>query len=145
LIRYEKDFRDVKPDFISVLIGINDAWRAFDSNDPTSAAAYEANYGNLLKRLKEDLPNAKIMIMEPFLLNSLPDRPSWRKDLDPKIHAARKLAAEYADIFLPLDGILAGYVASGHTGASISEDGVHPSDLGHGIIAHEWLKAAGVL
>jgi lysophospholipase L1-like esterase len=143
--RYEKDFKDVAPDFISILIGINDVWRAFDSNDPMEAQQFESNYRTLLSSIKNDMPDTQIMIMEPFLLHSLPDRPAWHIDLDPKIQVVRKLAYQYADIYLPLDGIMARCATSGYTLEGISEDGVHPSQLGHGLIAYEWLKATGVL
>jgi lysophospholipase L1-like esterase len=75
------------------------------------------------------------------VLNSLPDRASWREDLDPKIQVARKLAKEFADYYLPMDGILAKYEVEQYTCRKITEDGVHPSEIGHSIIAKEYLKA----
>jgi len=83
--------------------------------------------------------------LEPFVLHSLPDRAGWHGDLDPKIQVARKLAAEYADAFVPLDGILASYVASGVAQEDIAADGVHPTPTGHGIIAYHWLAACGAI
>jgi acyl-CoA thioesterase-1 len=139
--RYERDFKNIKPDFISILIGINDTWRRYDNNDPTSTEQYEQGYKELLQKIKSDFPNCYIMIIEPFLLNSLPDRASWREDLDPKIQVARKLAKEYADFYLPLDGIFAKVEVERYTCNQIAEDGVHPSAIGHAIIAEEYIKA----
>lgn len=139
--RYEKDFKEIKPDFISILIGINDTWRRYDGNDPTSTEKFEEGYRELLEKIKLDLPHCKIMIIEPFLLNSLPDRATWREDLDPKIQVVRKLAKEYADLYLPLDGIFAKAEVETYTCNQIAEDGVHPSDKGHLIIAQEYMKA----
>jgi lysophospholipase L1-like esterase len=144
LERYDADFKALKPDLVSILIGINDTWRRYDSNDPTSAEQYEENYRTLLKRLKNDLPRAAIIIIEPFLLNSDPAKALWREDLDPKIQAARRLAKEFADIFIPMDGIFTRYAVEGIREAEMSADGVHPAPRGHSIIAAEWLKAAGV-
>ncbi|MDR0401007.1 MAG: GDSL-type esterase/lipase family protein, partial [Treponema sp.] len=76
--RYDADFRALKPDLVSILIGINDTWRRYDSGDPTSTEAYEKNYRILLENLKRDLPGAAIVIMEPFLLNSDPAKAQWR-------------------------------------------------------------------
>jgi lysophospholipase L1-like esterase len=139
--RYEEDVKAINPDIISVLIGINDTWRRYDSNDPVSAQDFEKSYRELLTRVKKDFPNCRIMIMEPFLLYSLPDRAQWREDLDPKIQVARNLAKEFADYYLPLDGIFAKAEVEQYTCHQLAADGVHPSALGHGIIAEEYLKA----
>ena len=103
LERYDADFLAVKPTFISVLIGINDTWRRYDSNDPTSTERFAGEYEQLLKQIKRDLPAARIMLLAPFVLHSLPDRVAWHEDLDPKIAVTYALAEKYADYFLPLD------------------------------------------
>ncbi|GHT75635.1 lipase [Spirochaetia bacterium] len=143
LRRYETDFKALQPDLVSILIGINDTWRRYDSGDPTTAAEFEKNYRTLLENLKRDLPRAAIVIMEPFLLKTDPPK-NWREDLDPKIQAVRSLAKEYADVFIPLDGILNSYAVDGQKEASMAADGVHPTPTGHGIIAVQWLKALGI-
>lgn len=140
LARYDEEFKGIQPDFISILIGINDTWRRYDNNDETTVEKFYETYHLLLSKIKKDLPNCKLMIIEPFLLNSLPDRGEWRKDLDPKIHAVRKLAIEFADYYLPLDGILAKAEVEQYTCIELAEDGVHPTDIGHSVIAKEYLK-----
>lgn len=141
LERYDADFKMIRPDFISILIGINDTWRRYDSNDPTSTESFEKTYRELLMKIKKDMPECKIMLIEPFVLNSLEDRSTWREDLDPKIKVVRTLAKEYADYYLPLDGIFAKNEVEQYTCQQMAGDGVHPSALGHGIIAEEYLKA----
>ncbi len=138
LARYEEDFLAVEPDVVSILIGINDCWRRYDQNDPTSAADFLSSYNNLLLKIKQDLPNTKIIIMEPFLLNTIPDRTLWREDLDPKIAAVRQLARIYADAYIPLDGLIQRYVVEGYSDEEIAQDAVHPTDIGHGLIAKEY-------
>ena len=140
LDRYDEDFKAIHPDFISILIGINDTWRRYDSNDPTSAEKFERNYRKLLEKIKSDMPHCKIMIIEPFLLYSQPGLERWREDLDPKIQVVRKLAKEYADYYLPLDGIFAKEEVTRYSCKEMTEDGVHPTPLGHAIIAEEYLK-----
>ena len=138
---YENDIKRINPDFISIMIGINDTWRRYDGNDPTSTESFEESYREILKKIKTDMPNCKIMIIEPYVLNSQPDRAAWREDLDPKIQVARKLAKEYADYYIPLDGIFAKLEVQQYTCQQIAGDGVHPSDIGHSIIAEEYIKA----
>ncbi len=140
MARYEEDFLAEKPDVISILIGINDTWRRYDNNDPTSAEDFCAVYDSLLSRIKADMPDTKIIIIEPFLLNTIKEYAPWREDLDPKIQKIRVLARKYADEYLALDGILQSYVVSGYSDESIAGDSVHPTPLGHAIIAKEYIK-----
>ncbi len=84
LTRYDEDFKNIKPDFISIMIGINDTWRAFDSGDETSAQRFKDEYEMLLKRIKNDFPNAQIMIIEQFAITTYSSNQAWIADLDPK-------------------------------------------------------------
>lgn len=140
--RWEQDCISLKPDFISILIGINDTWRRFDGNSETTAEQYYIGFKDILTQVKIQLPNTKIMIMEPFLLPIPKDRIGWRIDIDPKIQMARKLAFELADAYLPLDGIFAQKMLE-FSPDELASDGVHPTDLGNAIIAKEYLKAIG--
>lgn len=141
--RWQEDCIDLNPDIVSILIGINDTWRRYDSNDPTSAEAFEDNYRNILERTKNET-KARIVLMEPFVLPYPEDRIAWREDLDPKIHVVRKLAREFGAILVPLDGIFAAASAYRDPGFW-SPDGVHPSPAGHALISQSWLKAVGEL
>ncbi len=141
--RWDRDCIELEPDVVSIMIGVNDTWRRFDSNDPTTAESYEESYRAILERTRAET-GAQVVIVEPFVLPCPPDRVAWREDLDPKIAAARRLAREFADVYVPLDGLLAG--ASTRVAPEYwAADGVHPTGPGHAFIALEWLKAvAGI-
>ncbi|MDR3303451.1 MAG: SGNH/GDSL hydrolase family protein [Treponema sp.] len=146
LRRYDADLAALKPDLVSFLIGINDTWRRYDSNDPTSTEAFEHNYRSILQNVKNDLPSARIVIIEPFLLNTMADKLVWRgEDLDAKIAVTRRLAREFADVFIPMDGIFVSEIVAGKRDVDITADGVHPTPTGHAIIAASWLKGLGIL
>jgi len=131
IARYEKDIFDVQPTFISIFIGINDVWRAFDSNDPCSLERFREEYTYLVKKIRAELPSAKLMLIEPFALHSLPDRKEWRTDLDPKRAFARQLAGEYANYFLPMQKIFDDKIKKGEfSPQELAGDGVHPSAAG---------------
>jgi len=132
LNRYETDFKAINPDIITILIGVNDLWRRFDSNSYTSPAEYEKNYRKLLTDLKNDT-KAKIIIIEPFIL-PVKDKLHFRFDLHPLIDVARKLAIEFADAYIPMDGIFAKDCLK-YKPEELSADGVHPTLLGHELIA----------
>ncbi|MCE5321754.1 SGNH/GDSL hydrolase family protein [bacterium] len=137
--RWQTDCIDIKPDLVSILIGINDTWRRYDSNDPTSAEAYEQDYRDILTRTRENT-DAFIIMMEPFVLPYPDDRLAWREDLDPKIHVVRKLAREFEAALIPLDGLFA-QAACRREPQFWAADGVHPTLNGHALIARLWLDA----
>lgn len=137
--RWQEDCIDLKPNLVSILIGINDCWRRYDSNDPTSPESFERDYRNILNQIRNDLADTKIILLEPFVLPVPEDRKEWREDLDPKIHIVRELAREYNTYYLPLDGIFA--QASVLAKADFwAADGVHPTQAGHALIAQKWLE-----
>ena len=139
--RWQEDCLDMKPDVLSVLIGVNDTWRRYDSNRPTTAEEYGQRLCRMLKAAKEARPDLKILLIEPFLLHINEERASWREDLNPKIMENRKAAMEYADAYLPMDGIFAAACLSREP-AFWAADGVHPTQAGHALIARKWLEAA---
>ncbi|KGE16581.1 SGNH/GDSL hydrolase family protein [Paenibacillus wynnii] len=141
--RWDKDCLDLKPTWVSIYIGINDTWRRMDSGEETTAEQFEATYRDLIERTRETL-DAKLVLIEPFVLPVPEDRKGWRTDLDPKIHIVRELAREYGAVLVPLDGLFA--AASVKAESSYwAPDGVHPSPAGHALIADAWLRAVGVI
>ena len=143
LERWERDCLALRPDVLSILIGVNETWRAFDAGDPTPAQVFERQYRELLERTQAALPATRIALMEPFVLPFPPDREAWRVDLDPKIQAVRRLARDFGCALVPLDGLFA-EAAARREPAFWAPDGVHPTPAGHGLIARAWLRAFGV-
>ncbi len=123
--RLQKDFVDVQPDVVSILIGINDVWHHANERDWIPDEVFEERYRTVLTAIKEKT-NAKIMMMEPFL-GPVEDKTFFRIDLDPKIQTVRKLAREFAAVYVPLDGLLSSkFINEEHT--EYLPDGVHPSN-----------------
>ena len=61
---------DLKPDYISFLIGVNDVWHEFSRHNGVDADKYEKIYTMLIEEIKEELPEVKIMFLEPFCLRA---------------------------------------------------------------------------
>lgn len=123
--RLESDFVEIQPDIVSILIGINDVWHHAAERDWIPGEVFEERYRTILTAMKERT-NAKIMMLEPFL-GPVGDKEFFRIDLDPKIDIIRKLAREFADVYVPLDGLLASkFVKENHL--DYLPDGVHPSN-----------------
>ena len=139
LNRWQGDCLDWKPDVFSCMIGINDTWRRYDQHFITTAEEYENNYRSLLSQVKEQT-NARIIMLEPYLLPVNPDWERWREDLNPKIDAARRLAREFADVYIPLNGLFAA-ACVGRDPKEFSPDGVHPNETGAAFIARLYADA----
>ncbi len=137
--RWDTDCLDLKPDLLTILIGVNDTWRKYDRDDPTSVEDFEVRYRNILMRTRETLPDTPIILMEPFVLPEPPDRLEWREDLNPKILVTRRLAEEFQLTLIPLDYLFQKACALREP-SFWSADGVHPTQPGHALIAQSWLK-----
>ncbi|MBL7076011.1 MAG: SGNH/GDSL hydrolase family protein [Kiritimatiellae bacterium] len=137
--RWERDCLDLKPDWVSIMIGINDTWRAFDSNDPTATEDYESAYRTILTQTVNQL-GSHLVLIEPFVLPFPEDRKAWREDLDPRIQVVRSLADEFDAILVPMDGIM-NAAAEKRDPDFWAPDGVHPTPAGHALIAQSWLRA----
>ncbi|WP_235857235.1 SGNH/GDSL hydrolase family protein [Occultella glacieicola] len=137
--RWDADVLAHTPDVLSIMIGINDTWRRYDRDDPTSARSYEAGYRDLLARSRA-AGVGRILLVEPFLLALGPDQWDWREDLDPKIAAVRRLAEEFGAEYVATDGPYA-QAAARVGAAALAHDGVHPTPAGHRLLADLWLEA----
>lgn len=128
-LRWDMECIDLKPDMLSILIGVNDTLI-------TPVKLFEEEYRMLLKRTTEAL-KAEIILCEPFLL--LGDTNAYRDDLNPKIEIVHKLSEEFSTHLLPLDKIF-------HEACLLNPpeywapDGVHPTPAGHTLIAKSWIE-----
>lgn len=134
LARVDQDVNLVHPDFIFILIGVNDAWRRYDFNDPTSIEQFVCNYKGFLDSIKKANPQAQIVLMTPYILPSQDWVMQLKEDLDEKVEAILNLAKEYNLPLIPLHEIIPHY-ANLLTPKIVSGDGIHPSLVGHSIIA----------
>ncbi len=132
-IRWKSDCIDLKPDLISILIGINDTLI-------TSEKEFEEEYCMLLKRVINEL-NPKIILCEPFLISK--NSNVYRDDLNPKIEIVHKPAKAFEAVLIPLDKIFQDS-CSFQPPEHWSSDGVHPTPEGHSLIAKSWIENVGL-
>lgn len=140
--RWEVDCLNLKPDVVSILIGINDTWHNLDTNSfgtEESFDKFEADYRSLLKQVSQRT-DARVVLIDPFVLAYPKDRANWRKDLDPRIQIVRKMAREYQTDYIPLDALMNKFGLDYGFKYLTGEDGVHPTLAGHSFIAQEWVK-----
>ncbi|WP_339287581.1 SGNH/GDSL hydrolase family protein [Paenibacillus sp. FSL E2-0201] len=139
--RWQEDCIELQPNLVSVLIGVNDTWRRYTENDPTSAGEFHALYHSLLTEVKA--MGAEIVLIEPFLFPNHPEYKLWREDLDPKIGIVRELSREFKTAFVPMDGLFAQACVRAEA-AYWSHDGVHATPAGHALITKAWLDAVNI-
>ena len=141
--RWQTDVLDQKPDWVSVLIGINDVWRQFDSplltEQHVPIEEYEATYEKLIQ---ETLPHVKGMIlMTPFFME--PNKQdSMRAMMDKYGAVVKKLAEKYNLVFVDLQEGWDRLFQHMHP-CNIAWDRIHPNQTGHMYIAKQFLAAVG--
>lgn len=136
--RLQNDFIDINPDIVSIHIGVNDTWHHAENRDWLDNSVFEAQYRKVLTEIK-DKTNAKILIIEQFLL-PVADKAYFRADLNGKIDITRSLAREFADYYIPLDGIMAKACVEKDM-YHWSADGVHPNENGSEYIGRIYADA----
>ena len=137
--RWQKDTLNLKPDVVSILVGINDTLGKYFWGSPTSVSDFENDYRMILQQTRKNL-NSKIVLMEPFSMIVTKDQLKLREDLNPKIEVVRKLSEEFETLLIPLDKIFDEAVKK-REAQFWSQDGIHPTPVGHALIAQSWLKA----
>lgn len=148
--RQKYDIVKLKPDYMSILAGINDVINGLDDRENVKYDRFEEIYCMFLQDMKLKLPDTKIFIMEPFFLkggsftknsDEYPDREEYFSlQVAEKSAAAQKTAKEYGAVFIPLQNKLQ-EAAEKMKLTDITNDGIHLTAVGHEIIAREWIKA----
>lgn len=140
--RWQQDCIAYDPDLVSILIGVNDTWHRAADENWMPHEYFEECYRYCLEEIKQKT-HAKILILEQFIVPT-GALANGRADLDAKIQVTRKLAREYADAFIPLDGLLA--QASMHVDPALwAADGVHPTAAGAQFIGDLYADAVDKL
>ena len=140
--RMKADIINLKPDYMSVLIGVNDVWHELSDSDGVSAEKYEKIYSMLIEEILEELPNVKIFILEPFLCHGTATDPEWDTfmgEVRKRAAAAKRISEKYGLAFVPFqDRFEAAQKETDFTYWTL--EGVHPTAMGHGIIARALLE-----
>lgn len=140
--RWIEDCLQIRPDVLSILIGVNDFWHTLDFNYQGTAKSYEEDFRKLLDRTLKELPSLKLIVCEPFVVKngSAIDEEKWFPAFMAYQEAAQKIATDYQAIWVPFQKVFDDALKI----APVSywcPDGVHPSLGGAHLMAEAWLKA----
>ena len=138
--RWKIDALNLNPDLISILIGVNDTWHEIKRKNGVELDRYEQIYRMLLQWTKEELPHVKLVLCEPFCLESEMVNSRWSYEIAQRSEIVQKLAKEFDATFVPLQQALSDAARRAGDNLKILRDGVHPALAGAQIISDQWLK-----
>ena len=147
--RIKCDLINLAPDYLSILIGVNDVWHELGSrHNGVDAEKFEMIYDLLLSEVRQSLPQVKLMVLEPFVLQGGatvdPEDPQrWEvfsREVPMRAAAARRVAEKHGAVFVPLQEKLDALCDQAPASYWLA-DGVHPTPMGHEAITREWIKA----
>ena len=147
--RIKADIINLKPDYMSLLIGVNDVWHEIEVNNGVDEDKFEKIYSMLIEEIKEALPELMIMILEPFCLkgsgtedtDTQPNKwNTFYNEVKKRAAKAKAIAEKYGLVYVELQDKFE-QLAQTAENAYWLADGVHPTSMGHEMIKREWLKA----
>lgn len=138
--RWDNDCLAIKPDVLSILIGVNDIWHKLNGNYDGTVEVYRNDYVALLERTKKALPDVKLIICEPFgVRNVKAVDDKWYPEFYGYQKAAREIADQFGAVFIPLQSVF-DEAQKRASGVYWTGDGVHPSLAGAQLMAQAWLS-----
>lgn len=142
--RMQEDIIDLKPTIMSILVGTNDASAYLNNAKDMSPANFDKTYRKLLDTVLRELPDLRLIICQPFRY-VMPDCENTElctrivEDIHERSAIAEKIAKDYSAVFVRFGDALDAYIAK-YPIKQIIWDGVHPTYVGHGILARCWLE-----
>ncbi len=140
--RIKIDILNLRPDYLTILIGINDVWHEINRKNGVAAEKYERIYRILLDEILAELPDVKILLLTPYVLQgtatvSDEDPQKWetfRRETALRAEAVKRIAADYP-VWLcetqPLFDEAEKVVPKG----ILLVDGVHPGVAGDALLS----------
>ena len=148
LNRMRCDIEQLRPDVMSLLIGVNDVWHEVGAGNGVPADRFERVLDLLLTELEQSLPDMKVMLLEPFVLEGsatcdIPEKPDrwaqFRDGVPLRARAVERVAAKHGCVYIPLQKTFTDLGEKYGNGCWLI-DGVHPTAAGHLVITEAWLE-----
>ena len=143
LARYDRDVVGLKPQWVSICIGINDVWRQFDTPAMPEWAVtpeeYRDNVEKMILAVKDTVKG--IFILTPYFMEPSREDP-MRRRMDEYGAICRDLADRYGCLFVDFQALYDRFLRIRHS-ACIAWDRVHPNQMGATLMARAFLEACG--
>ena len=141
--RIKADIINLKPDVMSILIGVNDVWHEIDTKNGVDAKKFGMVYDLLISEIKAALPDIKIMILTPFVLCAEATKDhfdEFRREVKLREEEAIGIAEKYGLPYIVLQKVFDDALKLYYDPSYWTFDGVHPMAAGHMLIAEAWKK-----
>jgi len=143
--RWQTDTIDLKPDWLSILVGINDVSAFIKGDTEFSSDKYETGYRALLQQTREKLPDVRFVLCEPFILpvGAVKDKlEQYQLEVGKRQEIVKRLAEEFGAIHVPFQAAFNEALSKAPADYWIW-DGVHPMPAGHELMARLWIEKVG--
>jgi len=140
--RWQTDTIDLKPNLLSILVGINDIDTLLQGDKKFTAALYEQEYRVLLKQTKQQLPDIQLVLCEPFILPAGRIKDRWNEyagEIEKRRKIVKQLSIEFNAVFVEFQTAFNNALLKAPADYWIW-DGIHPMPAGHELMAREWTK-----
>ena len=138
--KWEEDCLNLKPDVLSILVGVNDFWHTISYDYKGSPKVYRDDLSALLDKTKQKLPDVKLIIGEPFAVSGVKIVvPNWFPSFNEYQQSAKEIAEKYNAVFIPYQRIF-DEAQKAAPGSYWTSDGIHPTLAGSMLMAKAWLK-----
>ena len=139
--RWEEDVIALSPDYLAVMIGINDVWRHFDASlrpeTWVEPEEYERTYAGLIERTMPQLKG--LVLMTPFFIEPNKADP-MRRMMDRYGEIVKNLAARFGALLVDTQAAFDRMLGHYHA-YHLAHDRIHPNHIGHMVIARAFIKA----
>lgn len=138
--RLTKDCISLNPDIIIMLIGVNDAWEHYVPEQyPPLLRPMKPHMSEIYRRLNCELDGVQLLVLLPFMIDSMPEKKPFHKVLDEYREILADMAAENNAQIVDLQQMF-NVAQTKISPSKLAVDGIHPTNLGHKLIAEEVLK-----
>ena len=143
LERWEQDSLELAPDLVSILIGVNDTWHRYIGGTGIPVARYQVLYTRVLADTVARRPSCRLVLCEPFALPGGAFKNEWMPELRERMAVVRRLARDFHATLVPFQEVFESEMKS-RPASALAVDGVHPTELGHQVMAKAWRSAVGI-
>ena len=136
--RWEADALNIRPDIMSILIGVNDIWHKLGGRYNGTVESYEKGLAALIARTRKAIPYTRIVVCEPFVLRCGAVTDKWFPEFDLRRAAAKRVAQAAATDWVPFQSMFDDALKDAQP-THWAADGEHPTMAGYALMAKTWL------
>ncbi len=141
LERFDNDFKQVNPDCIFILIGVNDTWHDYPNQKTTKQ--FEEEYELLINKIQKEI-NVPIILLEPFIIGYNEEIICMQNDLEDKILSIKKLANKYNLEYISFKEEF-NSVLTKENYLEYTIEGIHLLDKGYKIMSDKLIKNVEII